>query len=233
VEFVLPEDVGVPSASAAEQVVATLRRLIVEGEIPPGARLRETQLATGFEVSRQTVREAIRELVHDGLASHDRHRGAVVVDLGPDDVTDIYIVRRTLELAGAERVDVASDADVQGVADALARLAETAPSGSWADVTGADMALHRSVVALAGSARLVRAFDAIAGELTYCLSVLRHVGQEERDPATIVADHEGIAAAVAARDPALASARVSEHIELYATRLAHALSERRETLVQT
>jgi DNA-binding GntR family transcriptional regulator len=110
VEFVLPDDLRLSSASASDQVVASLRRLIVEGAVPPGARLRETQLATGFEVSRQTVREAIRELVHDGLARHDRHRGAVVVDLGPDDVTDIYVVRQTLELAGAERAHRAGDA---------------------------------------------------------------------------------------------------------------------------
>jgi DNA-binding GntR family transcriptional regulator len=233
VDFVLPEDARVPSASAAEQVVATLRRLIVEGAIPPAARLREAQLAAGFEVSRQTVREAIRELVHDGLAHHDRHRGAVVVDLGPDDVADIYVVRRTLEVAGAERVHVAADAAVDEVGEALARLAAIAPSGTWAEVTRADMGFHRSVVALAGSPRLVRAFDAIAGELTFCMSVLRQVGQEERVPAAIVADHRGIAEAVAARDSELARVRVSEHIELYAARLTQALGGRRETLVQT
>jgi DNA-binding GntR family transcriptional regulator len=232
VDFELPEAVRLSTASAAEQVVATLRRLIVEGEIPAGARLRETQLAEGFDVSRQTVREAIRELEHDGLVRHDRHRGAVVVELDEHDIADIFTARRVLETAGVERVTEAGDDEIAGVERAFEMLAVAASAGEWADVVNADIAFHRALTALAGSPRLVRGFDAITGELAFCLSVLRHVGQEERSPATILSEHALIAGAVSDRDPGRARALVVEHLDLYGPQLAESLRARRDALVQ-
>jgi DNA-binding GntR family transcriptional regulator len=232
VDFELPEQVRLPSASAAEQVVATLRRLIIEGGIPPAARLRETQLAAGFDVSRQTVREAIRALVHDGLVRHDRHRGAVVVDLDERDVADIFTARRVLETAGVERLGETGDAAIADVEHAFQLLAVAAPGGAWADVVNADIAFHRSLAALTGSPRLVRAFDAITGELAFCLSVLRHVGQEARTPATIISEHALIAGAVATRDPDRAKVLVAAHLDLYVGRLAESLEARRATVAE-
>jgi DNA-binding GntR family transcriptional regulator len=232
VGFELPREVRLASASAADQVVATLRRLIIEGGIPAGARLRENQLAAGFDVSRQTVREAIHQLVHDGLVRHDRHRGAVVVELDEHDVADIYTARRVLETAGIDRLAEASDAAIGAVERAFEHLAAAASGGGWADVVNADIDFHRAITALAGSPRLVRGFETIAGELAFCLSVLRHVGQEERTPATIISEHALIARAVADRDADRARALLADHLELYAPRLAESLEARRETLVQ-
>jgi DNA-binding GntR family transcriptional regulator len=232
VDFELPPQVRLPSASAAEQVVAMLRRLIVDGEIPAGARLRETQLATGFGVSRQTVREAIRQLVHDGLARHDRHRGAVLVELDEDDVADIFTARMVLETAGIDRLPAAGDAAVADVEHTCELLATAATGGGWADVVSADIAFHRALVALTGSPRLLRGFDAITGELAFCLSVLRHVGQEERAPGTIISEHAEIAGAVSDRVPDRARALVAAHLDLYGPRLAESLRARRDALVQ-
>jgi DNA-binding GntR family transcriptional regulator len=232
VDFELPQQVRLSSASAAEQVVATLRRLIIEGEIPAAARLRENQLAEGFDVSRQTVREAIRQLEHDGLVRHDRHRGAVVVELDEHDVADIFTARRVLETAGVERVAEASDAAIAAVERAFDLLAGAAAGGEWADVVNADIGFHRALTALADSPRLIRGFDAITGELAFCLSVLRHVGQEERTPATILSEHARIAAAVSERDPRRARALVAEHLDLYGPRLAQSLRTRTDALVQ-
>jgi DNA-binding GntR family transcriptional regulator len=232
VDFELPPQVRLPSASAADQVVASLRRLIIEGDIPPGARLREAQLAAGFDVSRQTVREAIRGLAHDGLVRHDRHRGAVVVELDERDVADIFTARRVLETAGVERLEEAGDPAIADVGHAFELLAVAAAGGDWADVVNADIAFHRSLTALTGSPRLVRAFDAITGELAFCLSVLRHVGQEARTPATIIAEHARIAGAVSDRDPDRARLLVAEHLDLYVGRLAESVEARRDALVE-
>jgi DNA-binding GntR family transcriptional regulator len=232
VEFELPEQVRLPSASAAEQVVATLRRLIIEGHVPPGARLRESQLTAGFDVSRQTVREAIRTLAHDGLVRHDRHRGAVVVDLDGADVMDIYDVRRLLETAGVDRVPKASDERIANVERAYERLVAAATGGSWAGTVDADIAFHRSLTELAGNPRLVRAFEAVTGELAFCLSVLRLVGKEEQSPDPTISSHEPIAAAVVDRDSARARTLVQDHLDRYGAELAQALAGRRRAAVE-
>lgn len=204
-----------------------MRRLIIEGQIPPGARLREAQLTGGFEVSRQTVREAIRKLAHDGLVRHDRHRGAVVVELDSADVLDIFAVRRLLETAGASRVREADEESIANVERTFERLHAAATSGSWAGTVDADIGFHRSLTGLTGSPRLVRAFEAIAGELAFCLSVLRLVGDEERSPETIISQHAPIAGAVADRDPVRAQALVAAHLDRHGALLAQALAERR------
>jgi DNA-binding GntR family transcriptional regulator len=232
VDFELPPQVRLPTASAAERVVATMRRLIIEGAIPPGARLREIQLAGGFDVSRQTVREAIRQLAHDGLVRHDRHRGAVVVDLDGDDIIDIYAVRQVLETAGADRLAEAGAEAIAAVERAFEALAAAATGGRWAHVVDADIAFHRSVVALSGSPRLARAFDAITGELAFCLSVLRLVGDEERTPATIISEHAPIAGAVGDRDARRARALVFEHLDENARKLARTLADRKAAIVE-
>jgi DNA-binding GntR family transcriptional regulator len=230
VDFELPPHVRLPSASAAEQVVATMRRLIIEGAIPPGARLRETQVAGGFDVSRQTVREAIRQLAHDGLVRHDRHRGAVVVDLDRDDITDIYAVRQVLETAGVDRLAAADAEAVAAVERAFERLAAAATDGGWANVVDADIAFHRSLVALTGSPRLARAFDTITGELAFCLSVLRLVGDEERTPATIISEHAPIAGAVGDRDAPRARALLFDHLDVNVRQLARSLADRQAAI---
>jgi DNA-binding GntR family transcriptional regulator len=231
VDFELPPQVRLPTASAAEQVVAAMRRLIIEGAIPPGARLRETRLAGGFDVSRQTVREAIRQLAHDGLVRHDRHRGAVVVDLDGGDMSDIYAVRQVLETAGVDRL---ADADAEAIAAAeraFETLAGAATAGGWTAVVDADIAFHRSLVAVSGSPRLVRAFDAITGELAFCLSVLRLVGDEERTPATIISEHAPIAGAVSDRDVPRARALVFAHLDDNSRKLAQTLADRKAAIV--
>jgi DNA-binding GntR family transcriptional regulator len=232
VDFELPPQVRLPSTSAAEQVVARMRRLIIEGVVPPGSRLRETQLAGGFDVSRQTVREAIRQLAHDGLVRHDRHRGAVVVDLDGDDITDIYAVRQVLETAGVDRLAQADAEAIASVERAFEGLAGAATGGGWAHVVDADIAFHRSLVALTASPRLVRAFDAITGELAFCLSVLRLVGDEERTPATIISEHAPIAGAVGDRDVPRGRALVFDHLDVNARRLAQTLDDRRAAVVE-
>ena len=74
---------------------------------------------------------------------------------------------------------------------------------------------------------MVRSFDMVADELAFCLSVLRQVAQEERAPAAIIAEHESIAAAIAARDVETTRTLVIRHLDVNVRQLARTLSERR------
>ena len=89
--------------STADQVAALLRERIVRGELQPGTPLREVPLAASIGISRNTMREAIRGLVHEGLVRHNVHRGVTVTKLTENDVADIYRVRRLLECAAVEK----------------------------------------------------------------------------------------------------------------------------------
>jgi DNA-binding GntR family transcriptional regulator len=80
-----------------QQVAARLRTMLIEGAIPPGAKLNERELCEVLHVSRTPLREAIKLLASEGLVDLLPNRGAVAVRLGEDDVMHTFEVLATLE----------------------------------------------------------------------------------------------------------------------------------------
>ena len=78
-------------------VFNTLRQAILKGELAPGERLMEIQLAEKLGVSRTPIREAIRKLELEGLVKIIPNKGAYVTGITPKDVQDIYMIRSILE----------------------------------------------------------------------------------------------------------------------------------------
>lgn len=83
--------------STADTVAASLREMIINGELKGGERLVERDLADRFGISRIPMREAIQRLEREGLLDIFRNRGAVVRMLDASDVKEIYDLRALLE----------------------------------------------------------------------------------------------------------------------------------------
>ena len=83
--------------STADTVAASLRELIISGELQSGERLVERDLADRFGISRIPLREAIQRLEREGLVDSFRNRGAMVRTLTAPDVEEIYHLRSLLE----------------------------------------------------------------------------------------------------------------------------------------
>jgi len=107
-----------------EHAAARLRQMIVEGRIAPGAKLNERELAAALEVSRTPLREAIRHLAAEGLVELQPHRGAVAVQLAPQDVADTFEVIAGLEGQSGElaaaRITAAELAEIRALHRAMA-----------------------------------------------------------------------------------------------------------------
>lgn len=86
-----------PKATFRAHIADRLRSAILAGDLEPGAALVETVLATQFNVSRAPLREALRQLIEEGLVVTVPYTGTRVVDLSVDDVREIYSMRITLE----------------------------------------------------------------------------------------------------------------------------------------
>jgi DNA-binding GntR family transcriptional regulator len=100
--------------TATEYVEGTLRQGILSGALPGGTPLRQEELAVTFGVSRQPVREALRQLESQALIDFFPHRGAVVTVISAADAADHYAIRAALEpaalrlsLPGLEPADLA------------------------------------------------------------------------------------------------------------------------------
>ncbi len=85
------------NASRSETAYQQLKRAMQMGELQPGTRIRETEIAERYNISRTPVREAIRRLEADGLISFVPHHGAVVAQLDHQQTMELYDLREVLE----------------------------------------------------------------------------------------------------------------------------------------
>jgi DNA-binding GntR family transcriptional regulator len=165
--------------STAEQVASLVRDRILRGEIKPGTSLREVVMAEAIGVSRNTLREALRILIQEGLVRHTVHRGITVTELSLESIGDIYRLRRVLEVSAAETGRL-SDSGLDAIAAAVERLQRAAEEKDWAAVVEADMRFHGALVSLLGSERLDTFFWNVLSELRLGLVALDRASGDAR-----------------------------------------------------
>ncbi|MEW9673755.1 GntR family transcriptional regulator [Ammoniphilus sp. 3BR4] len=85
------------------KVTRVLREAILRGDIAPGERLIQEELANSLGVSRMPVREALRKLEIEGLITIEPHRGAIVKSLKVEDIEEIYELRSQFEKMAVEQ----------------------------------------------------------------------------------------------------------------------------------
>ncbi|MDI3404752.1 GntR family transcriptional regulator [Streptomyces cavernicola] len=150
---------------AADAVADRLRERISRGELPPGTPLRDAALAGELGVSRNTLREAVRLLVHEGLAVHQLYKGAAVKRLDVADVHDIYAARRCVELRAVEESVYSPTEALENLDRRVTEAERAAAAERWNEAGTFSLGFHRAVVHLLGSARLDRFFDTTAAQL--------------------------------------------------------------------
>jgi DNA-binding GntR family transcriptional regulator len=93
----LPDFDAVLPLTRRAQIAETLRNLILSGRLAPGTQLVESKLASRFGVSRGSIREAIWELIDQGLLINRPYAGAFVVSLDEKTMTEVFSLRGALE----------------------------------------------------------------------------------------------------------------------------------------
>jgi len=206
---------GVPAlkrSSTTDEVVSLLRTQIVSGGLAPGTQLREVSLSREIGVSRPTLREAMQVLRQEGLVRHEPHRGMFVAALGPEEIDDIYEVRRVLEGSAGAAATKAPAAALERVQAAYDRYAAVWGSDD-ATVIDADLRLHQEIVALLGSPRLDAVFDSVTAALRPCLALLSRERRSTVLRHSTLEEHAAIVAAVTNRKGRQAQRLLTAHSE--------------------
>ena len=142
------------------EVSARLKAMIIEGELPPGARLNERVLSEKLEVSRTPLREAFKMLAGVGLVELLPNRGAVVARLEPEQVEATFNVIAALEgLAGELAAQNITDAEL---AEIRALQYDMLASHARRDLPGyfsANMQIHARIMAAARNPVLAETFE--------------------------------------------------------------------------
>lgn len=158
--------VRVPKETIRLHIAQRLRQAILSGELPPGSALVETTLAAQFEVSRAPLREALRQLVGEGLIVTVPYTGTRVIDLSVDDLHEIQSMRVTLECFAFEqawpRRDDAFHLELQRRHDALVATIDRGDNTASIDT---ELALHGLIYEASGHRLLQRAWASLRGRL--------------------------------------------------------------------
>jgi DNA-binding GntR family transcriptional regulator len=208
--------------SLVDQVRDSLHTAITAGVLDPGVRLREIPLSQHFGISTTPVREALRRLESEGLVQVQPRRGAVVVALDDDVVSDLYDLRLVLETAGARMAASAPDLELSGVYALMSQL-ETLVDGPESEFAHADVALHRAINDLSGNRELAEAAERVhrriqAVRVRSAVPGRLRVAQDQ---------HAEMVDALRRRDPALAEAATRAHIESAKENVLSVLRSRR------
>ncbi|NLY82412.1 MAG: GntR family transcriptional regulator [Clostridiales bacterium] len=140
-----------------ELVYEELKHKILIGNVNPGTRLMEIELAESMGVSRTPIREAIRKLEKEGLVSIEPRRGAYVSDISIKDMVDILEVREDLEgLAAslaARRINEEEASELKRITE---KYSEAIISGNTDDIVKYDEMFHKLVVSCSGNRTLMQ-----------------------------------------------------------------------------
>lgn len=155
----------VARSTTAERVADALREEIVEGQLRPGARLPEQAVCDALGVSRNTVREAMSQLVAERVLVRETHRGVFVARPDREAVRDVYRARRIIEPAAVRHGEAFTPERVAAARAAVDEGVAAAAADRWTGVASANQHFHRALVALAGSARLDQQMALLLAEM--------------------------------------------------------------------
>ncbi|MBR0652176.1 GntR family transcriptional regulator [Roseomonas terrae] len=204
----LPEE---DSLSLGERAYRQLRDAIVEGLLPAGRKISERSLAIDLGISAQPVREALRRLEQDGMVITLPRRGTMVAEVSPVRLAELGRIRAALEgvatALAAERMD---DAALAVLAAILKRMQAGTEAHDVDALAEANAEFHALIHQATGNPFLIRSLGSL--QAYDHLGRRRAVGSTPRDFPKALAEHRGIVAALKKRDPALAEARMRQHI---------------------
>ena len=192
-------------------VFRTLRRAILKGELKPGERLMEVQLANRLGVSRTPVREAIRKLELEGLVTMIPRRGAEVAEITEKNMRDVLEVRRTLEIMAAEiACDRITPELLQDLAEAGEEFRELKDSEDYTSLAAADVKFHDVIYAATDNQRLISILNNLREQMyRYRLEYLKDTDSHEK----LDGEHQAIYENIKNGDKEAVCAMVGQHID--------------------
>ena len=145
-----------------EIVYEELKNQILMGEIPPGTRMMEIELAEEMGVSRTPVREAIRKLENEGLVTIEPRKGAYASDVSIKDMVDVLEVREDLEgMAAALAADKATEEDKEALQKITEAYKKAVADQDTEEIIKYDEQFHQLIVNWTGNKTLIQLFSQV------------------------------------------------------------------------
>ena len=202
-----------PSVTASDRLLLAIQQAIVEGEIPAGSKISETDLAKRFAVSRAPLREALARLERCHLIERIPNAGARVVTLTPQKLISLYQLREELEgLAcrlAAENMADQEIAQLSALLDEHLRSQRVREGESYYQEAG-DLDFHYRIILGSKNPYLI---NILCDELYFLVRMYRvQLGMNGPRVSRAFDEHKAIINAIANRDGELADLLMRRHI---------------------
>lgn len=194
---------------ASQEIYSRLRDMIEQGELKPGMRLIQRDLAKRLNTSNIPIVEAIRRLEHDGLVVSSPNRGAQVIDWSVDEMESAIIIRSALEQVAARLCAMRATSEQRAkLKDLAGRFKECVLDNDMAGCQKNDAAMHSFIVKCSGSRQLARMLSN-SHVITNTIRNIVWLPAKTSHPDC----HDGLVEAIVSGNEELAEAQARDHIE--------------------
>jgi DNA-binding GntR family transcriptional regulator len=200
-----------PGRTLHGDLLAGLRDLINQGDLPPGARVPERALCERFGVSRTPLREALKVLAAEGLVELRPNRGARIATLGDDHLEHLFEVIAALEAEGGrlacERITPDALAEIQGL---HYRMYAHFLRRELPEYFALNQSIHGAILRAAANPVLEATYNSLAGRITRARYMSNRMRPDRWQRA--MDEHDAILAALVARDGAALGPLLAQHL---------------------
>jgi len=197
-------------APDAARLLDTLRLAIYHGELAPGQRLVEAEVAGRYDASRAAVREALALLSNEGLVVRERNRGARVRPVSIEEAIEIFEARAVLEgLCAAKAATVLTARERRDLKALSSPMAEAVRRNDIIVYNQTSLHVHTKIQEIAKQVTVGGMLDRLRYQ---SVRYQFHVALLPGRPAQGLKEHLAIIEAVCARDPAAAEAAMRDHL---------------------
>lgn len=199
------------AVTSADKTFLQLRVDIVEGAIPAGSKLSETELSTKYQVSRAVIREAINRLESCHLVERKANVGARIVSLTPEGLIQLYQVREALEgMAARLAAKNMSDEEIADLTALLDNHFQTVKDGESYYQEAGDLDFHYRIILGSKNQHLI---EVLVNGIYHLICMYRvQLGMAGPRVTTAFDEHKHVVQAIANRDEELAEMLMRRHI---------------------
>ena len=205
-------------------VFNTLRQAILKGELAPGERLMEIQLADRLGVSRTPIREAIRKLELEGLVLMIPRKGAEVAKISEKSLRDVLEVRRALEVLAVELAcQRMTEEDIKKLESAQEDFKAAVDKGEAMAIAETDEHYHDIIYNGTGNVRLIQLLNNLREQMyRYRLEYIKEADKRQ----ILLIEHEHILKGLKERKMAEVKEAMREHIDNQEITVSRNIKER-------
>lgn len=205
------QDYAIEQKPLSELIAEQLRARIWDRDIEFGERLLETDLAEEYDVSRSTIREALKILEAEELVFSQARKGTYVSDFTAEDFNEMIELRTLLETTAFKKAIPELDEDhLAELEEIIIQMKQKAEEKDWNALFDLDTQFHSYIVHLCGNSRIVKIYQSLQVQIR---TFLMHLDKYYSSHQSFYEEHKDLYEAVASKDAKKVQEKVRKHIE--------------------